>query len=681
MTKITNQKTKIIPLSRLVVKDAEEIDTVKCQQRRHDHNSLNVLFQAMQYWSTLDIFRKDRERNKKYCYGDQWSDRVPNGWGGWIKEEEFIKQQGSIPLKNNLIRRLVNSVCGVYLSQDKIPVCKARDRDEQKLGETMSTALECNWALNNMAELNSLSFEEFLISGAVIHRKCCEWRGDKRDCYTDYVNPNYFFIDSNVRRPDGKDAVCVGEIHDIPFIELCQKFAHSGDDFFKLKQIYGNQSNIDQQGIIANQFGYERLSSYDFFTSKDPALCRVIEVWRKESKPRYRCVDYLNGEMFKCEIADYKELVEIVNTERLADGLEQGLAEDEIPLIEAEWCIDTYWYYRYLTPFGDILDEGESPYDHKEHPYVMKFYPFIDGEIHSFVADVIDQQRYVNRLITLYDWIMRTSAKGVCFAPDDILPADMSWEDFAYEIQKSNGLVRYKVKPHGKVPQIVSANSTNIGIGDLLNIQLKFFEDISGVNGALQGKSGFSNISGVLYAQQTQNATTSLVKMLTSFSSFVCDCAKKDVKNIQQYYDTKKILNIAGRNASIMYDPDKIQDVDYDISIAEAQASPTHRMAANEFLLQIWQSGQISLQQLLENGDFPFADRLLESIKAQQETLAQQQQMLGAMQGSDVNAQQMANSVEQKPIPAELIQQAQAYANRDNVLKGERMINKAASVA
>lgn len=56
--------------------------------------------------------------------------------------------------------------------------------------------------------------------------------------------------------------------------------------------------------------------------------------------------------------------------------------------------MDSCWYYNYLTPFGDILREGETPYDHKSNPYVFKAYPFIDGEVHSFVGDVIDQQRY-----------------------------------------------------------------------------------------------------------------------------------------------------------------------------------------------------------------------------------------------------------------------------------------------
>ena len=77
----------------------------------------------------------------------------------------------------------------------------------------------------------------------------------------------------------------------------------------------------------------------------------------------------------------------------MQQGLEDGIPREEIPLIQAEWFTDNYWYYYYISPFGDILEEGETPYEHKSHPYVFMAYPFIDGEIHSFVADVIDQQR------------------------------------------------------------------------------------------------------------------------------------------------------------------------------------------------------------------------------------------------------------------------------------------------
>ena len=48
-------------------------------------------------------------------------------------------------------------------------------------------------------------------------------------------------------------------------------------------------------------------------------------------------------------------------------------------------------------------------------------------------------------------------------------------------------------------------------------------------------------------------------------------------------------------------------------------------MLANDFLMQIFQMGQITIEQLLENGSFPFADQLLQQIQAQKEQAMQQQ--------------------------------------------------------
>jgi uncharacterized iron-regulated protein len=41
--------------------------------------------------------------------------------------------------------------------------------------------------------------------------------------------------------------------------------------------------------------------------------------------------------------------------------------------------------------------------------------------------------------------------------------------------------------------------------------------------------------------------------------------------------------------------------------------------------MQIWAAGQISLEQLLEHGDFPFADDLLQSLRSQKEQIEQGQ--------------------------------------------------------
>lgn len=630
------------------------LDTVQQSKTHGNRRAFEILAEAQMYWNNMYRFREDRERNKRYTYGDQWKDNIKVD-GKWISEEEYIKEQGNVPLKNNLIRRLVNTVLGVYRQQSKEPICTARDRDEQKLGETMSTILQCNMQLNRMQDVYARTMEEFLISGLIVHRKWFGWRNDKLDCWTDYVQPNNFFIDSNMRDFRGWDCSFIGEVHDISFETLCQKYAEGPEDCERFREIYSWSHDKRSYNTYMQQFGYSLNKNLDFFVCGDASRCRVIEVWRKESKPRYRCHDYNNGDVYKIDVEDYKAMVEDVNADRISRGTAMGMSMEEIPLIKAKWFMDDYWYYYFLTPFGDILQEGETPYEHKSHPYVFKAYPFIDGEIHSFVNDVIDQQRYTNRLITLYDWIMRASAKGVLLFPEECLPKGMDINDIADEWSRFNGVIAIKTKNAVQLPQQIANNSTNIGITELLNLQLKFFEEISGVNGALQGKPGWSGMSASLYSQQTQNATTSLLDLLESFSQFVIDAAYKDVKNMQQYYDTKRVFNIAGKSgAQIEYDPKKIRDIEFDLSIIESTSTPAYRMMANDFLMEIWRSQQISLQQLLEHGDFPFADELLQSLKSQQEQLEHGQTPDG--------------------VSPEIMQQAQQGANMEAVNKAYSML-------
>lgn len=609
---------------------------------------LEVLREAEVHYNNMERFRQDRERNKRYNYGDQWSDPICFQ-GQDMTEEEYIMRQGNVPLKNNLIRRLVRNVVGVFRNQNTEPMCIARDREEQELGEVMTTALQYNMTLNRMSELYARGMEEFLISGLVVHRKWYGYRQGRYDCWTDAVQPNNFFLDSNMRDARGWDCNCVGEIHDVDFETLSSQFCHSGAETEELRQIYG-AGNADRSLRAWRDFGFDTERSLDLLTCPTPGLCRVIEVWRKETRGRYRCHDWSTGEVFKVDDLDYPVMVESENARRIAAAALEGYEVSEVALIDAEWFTDSFWYYYFITPWGHILKEGETPYAHGGHPYVFKAYPFIDGEIHSFVNDVIDQQRYANRLVTLYDWILRASAKGVLMVPKDVIPKGMTPEKFAAKWTEFNGVIVYEPsKSHNHMPQQISSNSTNIGMSELLQLQLKFFEDVSGVHGALQGKAPYAGMSAALYSQQTQNATTGLLDILETYNNFMTEAAFKDVKNIQQFYDDKRLLNVVGRKAIVEYDPEKMRDVDYDLSIVQSQATPVYRSIANEFLMQIWQTGQITLEQMLEAGNFPFADTLLQSVR----TMREQQEQQGAAQ------QALAAGEQQPAAPDASMQQPQ----------------------
>lgn len=645
-------ETKLHRMSRVRPKVAANADSVKRAKAMTSDDrtrGLLVLQEAQQYYSAMYKFRKERERNKRYNFGDQWGDVVCVD-GKRMTEEEYIRSQGSQPLKTNLIRKQVNTVIGLFLSQQNEPTCIARDRDEQRQAETMSTVLQYNMQLNRMNEVYADSLEEYLISGLIMHRKWCGWRDNKVDCWTDYVQPNNIILDNNMRDFRGWDCSFIGEIHDISRESLLERFAKTPADYVRLSEIYNLALRMGTSVRAWEQFGYgERNVNMDFLVPKDESRCRVIEVWRKESKPRYRCHDYNSGEIFKIDPEDLDTLVIKENNRRWAQAQKVGIPYEEVPFIHAEWFMDSYWYYYFLSPTGDILEEGETPYEHKSHPYVFKPYPFIDGEIHSFVNDIIDQQRYINRIYMLNDWIIKASAKGVLMVPEECLKGrDPS--EFTDNWAKFNGVIFYTPSKSGAKPEQVSANSTNIGLHEFLSMQLKMMEDVSGVNSSLQGKAEYSGMSAAMFNMQTQNATTSLRRILDSFQGFILDAAYKDVKNIQQFYDQKRTFNIAGRaGAQVIYDPAKIRDVEFDLSIVPSQTSPVYRAMANEFLMELFKANAISVEQLLQAGDFPFADELLQSIQSQKEQLQQGQMpdgvspqlMQQAQQGADPKAMQM----------------------------------------
>lgn len=577
-----------------------------------DKDTLQMAYRA---WDELQSHRENRIRNRNYTFGRQWNDPITLSDGRTITEEQYLKEQGKVPLKNNLIRQLVKNIVGQFRSMRTQPVCISRDRKEQSLGELLSNTIEYVHQHNRVWELDGRTLEEFVISGSCAHKIVYENRNGKTDIWVDEITPSRLFFNqmSDIRH---SDCNLIGELHDMPIADLISRYA-KGDRkrAVALRQIYSDvrDANFEQRYRTLSN---EPIDNLDFYTPSDNNMCRVIEVWHNESIERLRCHDTLDGTIYKVEITSAEE-IEAENTRRIKEAKEQGVAKEQVPLINTEWFIDKVWYYRHLSPFGHILDEGETPYWHASHPYAIKLYPLMDGEVHSLVEDVIDQQRYINRMITMLDFIMGSSAKGVLLFPEESLPEGMTVDDLAEEWTRYNGIIMYRPRPGMPVPQQVSINGTNVGAYDMLSMQMKMFENISGVHGAIQGKAAPSGTPYALYAQQMQNSSLNLVDLFESFKCFRTDRDTKLVKTIQQYYDIERYKKIVGEeNFEVLNSigEEEVKNAEFDISITESVSSPVYRIASNEFLLDLFKMGQIDLKMLLENGSFPFADKLLQSL-------------------------------------------------------------------
>lgn len=583
---------------------------------------LSLFDEARSAWEAISHYRTQRERNRNYTFGKQWNDPVTLPDGRVVTEEQYLREQGKVPLKNNMIRQLIKSVLGQFRSAQTEPLCVARERNEQALGELMSIVMQYVYQHNRIYELDSRTLEEYLISGSCFHKISYGTRRGKTDVWVDAVQPSRIFFNS---MEDSRlwDCTLVGELHDMTLADVLARFGGGSEEKARhLKEIYGN---VSEEAIYHNYniLSGHKFDSMNFFMPEAPDRCRVIEVWHLDSCERLRCHDTLSGEYYKVDTTE-KEAIDNENNRRLNEALLQGIERNDVPLIDTEWFVDNFWHYRFFSPLGEVLDEGDSPYWHGEHPYSFRLYPLLDGEIHSFVEDVIDQQRYINRLITMIDFIMGSSAKGVLLFPEDQIPDGMTLDEIASEWTRYNGVILFRPKPGSTMPQQISVNATNVGAYELLSLQMRLLEDISGVHSAMQGKTVTSGTAASLYMQQVHYSATNLLDIFESFKTFREERDIKIMKTIQQFYGEERYQRIAGEGRGEWGNitPEQVRNADFDLTITESAAAPAFRQSSNDFLLSLFNSGHISLQALLQTGTFPFADKLLQHITAEQQQQA-----------------------------------------------------------
>lgn len=173
---------------------------------------------------------------------------------------------------------------------------------------------------------------------------------------------------------------------------------------------------------------------------------------------------------------------------------------------------------------------------------------------------------------------------------------------------------------------------------------------------------------------ETENSTTSISSLLTKFSAFERDLAMKKMKVIHQYYTEGRAISSVRSNGYLeysMYEPQEVEDIEFDVSIRESAESPVARMMINDIVMSMWQAGAINAEQLLEYSYLPGSTQILQSLRMareqQEQQMAQQQQML-AQQQQGGGAQQPDDGTARRNVPID-----------DNAVQGLQQISERAN--
>lgn len=638
-------KTRILTLSKVMPR-RNTYDSVKARKRRQEHGKdWELLTRCRNAWNNLSGVRETRARTMRYCTGDQWSDTIrvyKNGYWQEMSERDYMERRNQTPMSNNIMVSILESITGLYAKQGTEPVCFARDNDSRQLSDMMSATMQCNWQTTEMQDLLNHAIKDYLQGGQMFVRESWEDKElEMPDAWTELMEPDHMFFECG-SDPRHNDLSLIGVLHDVSREDLYQKFAREeyGLTIKDLDTIFDLEDPYEHEG--GYEFNDEKaLANLSFdYSNKGRHYVRVIEVWTTETKPRLQCFDPIatsgNNAYFRIDLDDTAMIAKLRsdNNKRKQQYDEMGIPEDERAYIKSWEVADKYWYYTYMSPDGTILCQGETPYDYKSHPFTMKLYPYINGEIHPFMANVIDQQRYINRLIVMNDMALRSSFKGFKMIPTTVL-GGKSPEQFMEQAVEYDGYIFYTPKrtmPNVK-PEIITSNAVNIGTNELLQIEQNLIREVTNVSGALQGKTPSAGTSAARYAQESQNATTSLFTILSDMEVFTERLATKKCMTIQQFYeDGRKIFNKDGLNV-YRYDRLSARDIHFKISIKNAAATAAYNTSQNDDLKELLGMGAINLIQYLQNVNKPYADKLLSSIQEQQAQLEQMYQQQAAQQG------------------------------------------------
>lgn len=634
---------KIPTLSRVMPSSGKTFDSVKRRMERQNGRKTDyeLLQRCWQAWNNLEAVRMTRDRAKRYCYGDQWGDTVrvyKNGYYYDMTEREYLKRKGSVPLSNNVMVSILNTLVGMYAKQGTEPVCFARTRSSQSLSDMMSATMQCNWQNTQMEDLLKHALEDYLIGGVMVCRETYEDRTQEiEDSWTDYIEPNYVFWEGG-SDPRHLDLSLIGVLHDESVNDLYKKFAReeyglSIDDLNRIFDI--DPDNSQTEGTMHNDTNDLSNISFDI-PSKRGHYVRVIEAWTTETKYRYQCYDPIatneSDAYFRIECDDKVLIAELnaKNVERKKQYDLMGVPPEDRAYITAKKVADKYWYYTFMAPDGTVLCRGETPYDFKSHPFTVKFYPYVNGEIHPFMGNVIDQQRYINRLIIMNDMAIRSSAKGLMLVPTQVLDG-MTPDEFAEQATEYDGIMFYTPKatlPNSR-PDVITSNAVNLGTNELLQIELNLMREVSNVSGALQGKTPTAGTSASRYAQESQNASTSLYSILKDMESFTECVAQKKCMMIKQYYENGRPIFNRDNTYPMEYDRLAARDIMFKISIKNAAATASYQNNINDKLDRLLEIGAINIVQYLQNLNEPFADKLLQDVQSQVEDLRAQQAEMG----------------------------------------------------
>ena len=589
---------------------------------RDKSENMILIEKAIGYYKSLADVRSRAWKNFKYAIGDQWFETIVDPDSGQtITEEQFIKNSGRVPFKQNMIRMAIKNIKGHYRTNLPKSIVIPREKSDIKVSEAFNKLLDYVHDMNECQELEIQQLEYYMLSGLPVGKLTYKYNDneDRDEIEEEVVNINRFAFNTDMADIRGKDVNFLAEFIDMKLIDVVDSFSQVEEDEELIRSWY---AGIHEKDTDYTEQSYDRYYNIDPYVAEEN-LCRIIIIWYKKSKWRTYYRDYRSGDY---GLTDYSlEEIKAINEQRIFEAVQQGVDPNNVALIQARRKKDQIWAVKYLTPDGNVLFEADDPFK-GIHPYFFIVYPFINGRIAGFVEDVIDQQRSINRTISQLDAMNSASGKGALIYDPESL-TKITPEELMKRWSRPNAAIPMDLGIQKQIPFQVKGNVPASSFYESLKLQLDLFQRIYGGSEASRGEKPPSGTPASLYAQWSQNSLVNMKDLFDYFNLFKKARDLKYLHLINVFYDDPVYINVLDSQQNPMtnyIDPNELKNIRVDVTIGQSLNTPVYSQIMDETLRYLYEKNAIDTKIFLKNSNLPGADKILEDINARENELQQQ---------------------------------------------------------
>ena len=575
----------------------------------------DLVEEARHWWDQRQDFRDERQRARNYERGKQWEEYVtdPDDPTEQVQEKELIERQGRIPWVINQIGAITRNLRGQFTQNTGETAAFAVRGEDNEAVNMINVAMRSIKRHNRLDVLDPDNWYEHIISGAHAWRVDIQYYAtlDRDDVHVAKVDNTRLFYNLDIKSRRLDDLRMIGQIHDFTPDDIVAMFGtdelgnYDHEKASRLRDEVASQRGRRPFEYL-RQAGFDHEDALDFFGTDQPQYERIVEIWYKKHELVNIIYDPEQGKTFEYD-GPISDVVE-TNKQRVMAGYQQMFIDQRY---------EEKWWVLFATPYGFELRNQRSPYWHGQHPYVLGLANLVDGETWGLIYQIIDPQRWLNRIVSMVDFSLSSSAKGVLLVPEDTIPDDMDLSDIATQWTRANGVIKIKLKPGATIPQQITGNAIVGGTFEMLQSLQEWMDTTSGVTGPVRGVDPNSGTPASLYqAQITQASITNL----DFFESFFQTGRERDLKIIQtmlQAYADPFTISDTSLQGSVFIDPERIRKIHADVSMANVGDTAVYRQLFEQDMKEYLGAGYLTFGQYLQMSSHPKAQTLLKILQTE----------------------------------------------------------------